>query len=66
VQLGKRPGAKVLGIAGRSNDEWLSSRGIILVNYGDNLADRLRAATPNGLLDAFLGFFSVAAMWSLP
>jgi NADPH:quinone reductase-like Zn-dependent oxidoreductase len=65
VQLAKRSGAKVLGIAGPSNDEWPSSRGVIPVNYGDNLADRLRAATPNGLVDAFLDF-SGGAMWSLP
>jgi NADPH:quinone reductase-like Zn-dependent oxidoreductase len=57
VQLAKRSGAKVLGIAGPSNDEWLSSRGVIPVNYGDDLADRLRAATTNGLVDAFLDFF---------
>jgi NADPH:quinone reductase-like Zn-dependent oxidoreductase len=57
VQLAKRSGAKVLGIAGPSNDAWLSSRGVIPVNYGDGLADRLRAATTNGLVDAFLDFF---------
>jgi NADPH:quinone reductase-like Zn-dependent oxidoreductase len=57
VQLARRSGAMVLGIAGRSNDEWLSSRGVVPVNYGDDLADRLRAAAPNGLVDAFLDFF---------
>ncbi|MDT5131768.1 MAG: hypothetical protein QOE41_1079, partial [Mycobacterium sp.] len=29
----------------------------IPVNYGDDLADRLRAAAPNGRVDAFLDFF---------
>jgi NADPH:quinone reductase-like Zn-dependent oxidoreductase len=57
VQLVKRAGATVLGIAGPSNDEWLSAHGVIPVNYGDDLADRLRAAAPNGLLNAFLDFF---------
>jgi NADPH:quinone reductase-like Zn-dependent oxidoreductase len=57
VQLAKRAGAAVLGIAGPSNDEWLSAHDVIPVNYGDDLADRLRAAAPNGRVDAFLDFF---------
>jgi NADPH:quinone reductase-like Zn-dependent oxidoreductase len=57
VQLAKRAGASVLGIAGPSNDEWLAAHGVIPVNYGDDLADRLRAAAPNGHVDAFLDFF---------
>jgi NADPH:quinone reductase-like Zn-dependent oxidoreductase len=57
VQLAKRAGATVLGIAGPSNDEWLSAHGVTPVNYGDGLADRLRAAAPNGRIDAFLDFF---------
>jgi NADPH:quinone reductase-like Zn-dependent oxidoreductase len=56
VQLAKRAGATVLGIAGPSNDEWLTSHGVVPVNYGDGLAGRLRAAAPNGI-DAFLDFF---------
>ena len=57
VQLAKRSGATVIGIAGPSNDQWLSAHGVIPVNYGDGLADRLRAAAPNGRIDAFLDFF---------
>jgi NADPH:quinone reductase-like Zn-dependent oxidoreductase len=57
VQLAKRSGATVLGIAGPSNDDWLSANGVIPVNYGDDLADRLRAASPSGRIDAFLDFF---------
>jgi NADPH:quinone reductase-like Zn-dependent oxidoreductase len=57
VQLAVRAGATVLGIAGPSNDDWLTAHGAIPVNYGDNLADRLRAAAPNGRVDAFLDFF---------
>jgi NADPH:quinone reductase-like Zn-dependent oxidoreductase len=57
VQLAKRTGATVLGIAGPSNDEWLSAHGSIPVNYGDDLADRLRAASPTGRVDAFLDLF---------
>ena len=57
VQLAKRTGATVLGIAGPSNDEWLAAHGVIPVNYGDGLADRLRAAAPDGRVDALLDFF---------
>ena len=57
VQLAKRAGATVLGIAGPSNDDWLTSHGVVPVNYGDGLADRLRDAAPDGQIDAFLDFF---------
>jgi NADPH:quinone reductase-like Zn-dependent oxidoreductase len=57
VQLAKRTGAAVLGIAGSSNDEWLTAHGAIPVNYGHDLADRLGAAAPSGRIDAFLDFF---------
>jgi NADPH:quinone reductase-like Zn-dependent oxidoreductase len=57
VQLAKRAGATVLGIAGPSNDEWLTAHGVIPVNYGDGLANRLRAEAPDGQVDAFLDFF---------
>jgi NADPH:quinone reductase-like Zn-dependent oxidoreductase len=57
VQLAKRTGATVLGIAGPSNDQWLTAHGVIPVNYGDGLADRLRTAAPDGRVDALLDFF---------
>jgi NADPH:quinone reductase-like Zn-dependent oxidoreductase len=57
VQLARRTGAQVLGIAGPDNDSWLTSHGVVPVNYGDGLADRLRAAAANGKVDAFLDFF---------
>lgn len=57
VQLAVRAGATVLGIAGPANDEWLTAHGVIPVNYGDGLADRLQAAAPSGRVDAFLDFF---------
>jgi NADPH:quinone reductase-like Zn-dependent oxidoreductase len=56
VQLAKRAGATVLGIAGPSNDEWLTAHGVVPVNYGDALADRLREAAPDGI-NAFLDLF---------
>ena len=57
VQLAKRAGATVLGIAGPSNDGWLTAHGAIPVNYGDGLANRLRDAAPGGQVDAFLDLF---------
>jgi NADPH:quinone reductase-like Zn-dependent oxidoreductase len=57
VQLAAQTGATVLGIAGPSNDEWLRAHGVVPVNYGDDLAERLRAAAPEGRIDAFLDFF---------
>ena len=57
VQLARRAGATVLGIAGPSNDAWLAKHGAIPVNYGDNLPARLRAAAPSGHIDALLDFF---------
>ncbi len=57
VQLAVDSGATVIGIAGPSNDEWLRTHGVIPVNYGDELAERVRAAAPTGRVDAFLDFF---------
>jgi NADPH:quinone reductase-like Zn-dependent oxidoreductase len=57
VQLARRAGATVLGIAGPSNDAWLADHGAVPVNYGHNLPDRLRAAAKSGHIDALLDFF---------
>jgi NADPH:quinone reductase-like Zn-dependent oxidoreductase len=57
VQLARRAGATVLGIAGLSNDVWLADHGAVPVNYGDDLPARLRAAAQSGHIDALLDFF---------
>jgi NADPH:quinone reductase-like Zn-dependent oxidoreductase len=57
VQLARRTGATVLGIAGPSNDAWLADHGAVPVNYGDGLSARLRAAAQSGHIDALLDFF---------
>src|SRR6202795_4487780 len=57
VQLARRAGATVLGIAGPSNDAWLVDHGVIPVSYGDDLPARLRAAAQSGRIDALLDFF---------
>jgi NADPH:quinone reductase-like Zn-dependent oxidoreductase len=57
VQLARRAGAIVLGVAGPTNDGWLTDHGAIPVNYGDELPARLRAAATSGHIDALLDFF---------
>jgi NADPH:quinone reductase-like Zn-dependent oxidoreductase len=56
VQLARRAGATVIGIASDANAEWLASLGVTQVPYGDGLADRLQAAAPGGI-DAFIDTF---------
>ena len=56
VQLARRAGATVLGIAGPSNDAWLTGHGAVPINYGDDLPARLPAAK-SGHIDALLDFF---------
>jgi NADPH:quinone reductase len=56
VQLLRTKGAIVLGIASPSNHDWLTARGVIPVSYGEGLAERLKAAAPNGI-DAFIDLF---------
>jgi NADPH:quinone reductase-like Zn-dependent oxidoreductase len=55
VQLARRTGADVLGIAGPTNHDWLAGHGIKPVAYGEDLADRLRAAGIDALVDAHGG-----------
>jgi NADPH:quinone reductase-like Zn-dependent oxidoreductase len=56
VQLLGVRGARVLGIASPVNAEWLAAHGAIPVAYGAGLAERLRAAAPNGI-GAFIDLF---------
>jgi NADPH2:quinone reductase len=56
VQLLGIKGASVLGIASESNHAWLASHGVTPISYGEGLADRLKAAAPNGI-DAFIDLF---------
>jgi NADPH:quinone reductase-like Zn-dependent oxidoreductase len=53
VQLLTRVGATVIGLAGEHNHEWLRAHGVVPVTYGDGVADRIRAAAPDGV-DAFI------------
>jgi NADPH:quinone reductase-like Zn-dependent oxidoreductase len=56
IQLARRLGATVLGIAGAGNSGWLESMGTTAVVYGDGLGERLRAAAGGGI-DAFIDCF---------
>lgn len=58
VQLARRKGATVIGLAGPSNHDWLTRHGVIPVAYGDDVAERVRAVAPAGTtVDAFLDTF---------
>jgi len=56
VQLLRRLDAKVLGIASAANDSWLATHGVTRVDHGDQIAERLVAAAPDGI-DAFIDLF---------
>ena len=53
AQLGRSSRATVLGTAGRSNQAYLASLGVIPVLYGPGLADRVRVAAPSGVSVVF-------------
>ena len=56
VQLARRAGAAVIGLAGETNHQWLLEHGAIPVAYGDGVADRIREVT-DGHVDAFIDTF---------
>ena len=55
VQLAKRAGAAVIGLASPANHAWLTAHGVIPVAYGDGVADRIRQAA--GKANAFIDTF---------
>jgi NADPH:quinone reductase-like Zn-dependent oxidoreductase len=55
VQLARRAGATVIGVAGEANHGWLAGHGVIPVAYGDGVAGRIRQAA--GQVDAFIDTF---------
>jgi NADPH2:quinone reductase len=56
VQLARRTGARVIGIASEDNAEFLHSVGVEQVPYGDGLEQRLKVLAPKGL-NAFVDLF---------
>lgn len=55
VQLARRTGATVVGVASEANHDWLRAHGVVPVAHGDGLVDRIRAAAPT--VDAFIDLF---------
>ena len=55
VQLARRAGATVIGLASQANHDWLAGHGVIPVAYGDGVADRIRSAA--GKVNAFIDTF---------
>jgi NADPH:quinone reductase-like Zn-dependent oxidoreductase len=55
VQLARRAGAKVIGIASPANHVWLSQHDVEAVAYGEGLADRLRKCGLNAFIDCHGG-----------
>ncbi len=56
VQLARRTGATVIGLAGERNHDWLRRHDIVPVTYGEGQADRIRAAAGT-TVDAFIDTF---------
>ena len=52
VQLARRAGATVIGLASEPHHDWLSAHGVIPVSYGEGVADRIQQAAPK--VDAFI------------
>ena len=55
VQLARRAGATVIGVAGDDHRQWLTGHWVIPVAYGDGVAGRIRQAA--GQVDAFVDTF---------
>ena len=53
VQLARRTGARVIGLASERNHEWLRSHDVTPVTYGDGVEQRIRNAA-GGTPDAFI------------
>ncbi|MFF5008848.1 NADP-dependent oxidoreductase [Streptomyces phaeochromogenes] len=56
VQLARRRGATVIGLASEGNHAWLKQRGVVPVAYGEGVAERIREAS-GGNVDAFIDTF---------
>ncbi|MEV3987170.1 zinc-binding dehydrogenase [Nonomuraea sp. NPDC049758] len=64
VQLPRRAGATVIGLASEHNHGWLRTHGVIPVAYGDGVIDRIKAAAPSGIafIDAYGGGYVEMAL----
>jgi NADPH:quinone reductase-like Zn-dependent oxidoreductase len=55
VQLAKRAGAEVIGIASPANHQWLAAHGVKPESYGADLGDRLRKTKIDAFIDTHGG-----------
>lgn len=53
VQLARRAGATVIGLASEPHHAWLREQGVIPVTYGDGVAERIKEAT-GGKVEALI------------
>jgi NADPH:quinone reductase-like Zn-dependent oxidoreductase len=56
VQLARRAGAVVIGVASERHHAWLSAHGVVPVTYGNGVEERIRGAA-GGPVDAFIDTF---------
>jgi NADPH:quinone reductase-like Zn-dependent oxidoreductase len=67
VQLARRAGANVIGIASQANHDWLEAHGVKHVAYGEGLADRLRGMKIDAFIDTHGdGYVKLAVELGLP
>ncbi len=56
VQLARRTGALVIGLAGEGNHQWLRQLDVVPITYGDGQEDRIKEAA-HGTINAFIDTF---------
>src|SRR6202034_851945 len=56
VQLLRAEVANVIGLGSEAHHQWLTSKGVTPVTYGEGIAERLKSAAPQGI-DAFIDLF---------
>ncbi len=64
VQLARRAGATVIGLAAEIHHDWLRSKGVIPVSYGDGVVNRIRVAASriDALIDTVGGDYVQLAL----
>ena len=65
VQLARRTGARVIGLASEPNHQWLRDHGVTPVTYGDGVEQRIREAaggTPDAFIDTVGGGYVELAL----
>lgn len=71
VQIAKKRGAKVIGLASEPHHQWLRDRGIIPLSYDGNIEADLKTALDGGKADAFIdtsgkGYVEMAIKLGIP